>query len=94
MTNRPDLQDIRRRAQEHRGRQHVERVLQIAREHRAEQARQTYRERHAPQVLTNGQALAGFAALGWFLWLCCKDWRQSEVGCRSAPIRRLLRNGG
>ncbi|AMK20262.1 multidrug resistance protein VceB (plasmid) [Sphingobium sp. MI1205] len=22
--------------------------------------------------------------------LCCKDWRQSEVGCRSAPIRRLL----
>ncbi len=26
--------------------------------------------------------------------LCCKDWRQSEVGCRSAPIRRLLRNGG
>ncbi|TYR19716.1 type VII secretion-associated protein, partial [Corynebacterium urealyticum] len=25
--------------------------------------------------------------------LCCKDWRQSEVGCRSAPIRRLLRNG-
>jgi endonuclease/exonuclease/phosphatase family metal-dependent hydrolase len=27
-------------------------------------------------------------------WLCCKDWRQSEVGCRSAPIRRLLRNGG
>src|SRR3546814_1251931 len=20
--------------------------------------------------------------------LCCKDWRQSEVGCRSAPIRR------
>src|SRR3546814_6401657 len=24
--------------------------------------------------------------------LCCKDWRQSEVGCRSAPIRRLLRN--
>jgi catechol 2,3-dioxygenase-like lactoylglutathione lyase family enzyme len=28
------------------------------------------------------------------VWLCCKDWRQSEVGCRSAPIRRLLRNGG
>ncbi|QJJ51582.1 ATP-binding cassette domain-containing protein (plasmid) [Klebsiella pneumoniae] len=28
------------------------------------------------------------------LRLCCKDWRQSEVGCRSAPIRRLLRNGG
>ncbi|MDK8791973.1 recombinase family protein, partial [Corynebacterium sp. MSK039] len=27
------------------------------------------------------------------LGLCCKDWRQSEVGCRSAPIRRLLRNG-
>ncbi|QHD69654.1 transposase [Sphingobium yanoikuyae] len=27
-------------------------------------------------------------------WLCCKDWRQSQVGCRSAPIRRLLRNGG
>ena len=26
--------------------------------------------------------------------LCCKEWRQSEVGCRSAPIRRLLRNGG
>lgn len=23
-----------------------------------------------------------------------QDWRQSEVGCRSAPIRRLLRNGG
>ena len=30
----------------------------------------------------------------FFIWLCCKDWRQSEVGCRSAPIRRLLRNGG
>src|SRR3546814_4586585 len=29
-----------------------------------------------------------------FYRLCCKDWRQSEVGCRSAPIRRLLRNGG
>nr|WP_234449533.1 DUF262 domain-containing protein [Morganella morganii] len=29
-----------------------------------------------------------------FEGLCCKDWRQSEVGCRSAPIRRLLRNGG
>ncbi|RIV81867.1 hypothetical protein D2V17_16520 [Aurantiacibacter xanthus] len=29
-----------------------------------------------------------------YTWLCCKDWRQSEVGCRSAPIRRLLRNGG
>ena len=29
-----------------------------------------------------------------FVRLCCKDWRQSEVGCRSAPIRRLLRNGG
>ncbi|EQB18775.1 ArdC-like ssDNA-binding domain-containing protein [Sphingobium lactosutens] len=29
-----------------------------------------------------------------FSRLCCKDWRQSEVGCRSAPIRRLLRNGG
>ncbi|WP_236036614.1 glutathione S-transferase [Rhizorhabdus histidinilytica] len=28
------------------------------------------------------------------LRLCCKDWRQSQVGCRSAPIRRLLRNGG
>src|SRR3546814_15500226 len=26
--------------------------------------------------------------------LCCKDCRQSEVGCRSPPIRRLLRNGG
>ena len=34
---------------------------------------------------THGQAL---------IRLCCKDWRQSEVGCRSAPIRRLLRNGG
>ncbi|MEX6940277.1 broad-spectrum mercury transporter MerE, partial [Pseudomonas aeruginosa] len=33
--------------------------------------------------------LAGTTAGG----LCCKDWRQSEVGCRSAPIRRLLRNG-
>lgn len=30
----------------------------------------------------------------WSRRLCCKDWRQSEVGCRSAPIRRLLRNGG
>src|SRR3546814_18643683 len=26
--------------------------------------------------------------------LCCNDWRQSEVGCRSAPTRRLLRTGG
>jgi AcrR family transcriptional regulator len=42
------------------------------------------------------------AILGLVFWrptariwrLCCKDWRQSEVGCRSAPIRRLLRNGG
>ena len=35
---------------------------------------------------------AGFGTI--FGGLCCKDWRQSEVGCRSAPIRRLLRNGG
>src|SRR5699024_9633196 len=35
------------------------------------------------------------AFLSWLAnGLCCKDWRQSEVGCRSAPIRRLLRNGG
>ncbi|WP_223865820.1 DUF4158 domain-containing protein, partial [Pseudomonas aeruginosa] len=34
----------------------------------------------------------GFRLSRWRL--CCKDWRQSEVGCRSAPIRRLLRNGG
>src|SRR3546814_900929 len=27
-------------------------------------------------------------------WVCGEDWRESEVGCRSAPIRRLLRNGG
>jgi len=33
-------------------------------------------------------------ARGADIRLCCKDWRQSEVGCRSAPIRRLLRNGG
>src|SRR3546814_8285459 len=25
--------------------------------------------------------------------LCCKDWRQTAVGCRSAPIGRLLRKG-
>ncbi len=44
----------------------------------------------------------GRVRIGWhcneardlILGLCCKDWRQSEVGCRSAPIRRLLRNGG
>ena len=34
------------------------------------------------------------AHIGLLGGLCCKDWRQSEVGCRSAPIRRLLRNGG
>ena len=34
------------------------------------------------------------ASTMFFDRLCCKDWRQSEVGCRSAPIRRLLRNGG
>lgn len=33
-------------------------------------------------------------AMNFVYGLCCKDWRQSEVGCRSAPIRRLLRNGG
>ncbi len=38
----------------------------------------------------HGLATAYYLAKG----LCCKDWRQSEVGCRSAPIRRLLRNGG
>ena len=36
----------------------------------------------------------GVAELAIGEGLCCKDWRQSEVGCRSAPIRRLLRNGG
>ncbi|MBD3814402.1 MAG: CoA transferase, partial [Betaproteobacteria bacterium] len=49
---------------------------------------------------TQRQALAEIFATktrdAWseLLGLCCKDWRQSEVGCRSAPIRRLLRNGG
>src|SRR3546814_6857978 len=39
------------------------------------------------------EGLARARALEWLaLQLCCKDWRQSEVGCRSAPIRRLLRN--
>ena len=43
-----------------------------------------------------GQELAVYriAQEGLTNGLCCKDWRQSEVGCRSAPIRRLLRNGG
>jgi DNA invertase Pin-like site-specific DNA recombinase len=38
--------------------------------------------------------LDALTAAGCEKRLCCKDWRQSEVGCRSAPIRRLLRNGG
>ena len=47
----------------------------------------------------NADALLAFVkeqqvTVDWILGLCCKDWRQSEVGCRSAPIRRLLRNGG
>ena len=68
------------------------------------------RKANAPRRPGQGRAgkiLLGL--LAWFvgllfvsplLWmlltsrLCCKDWRQSEVGCRSAPIRRLLRNGG
>ncbi|WP_254535991.1 hypothetical protein [Sphingopyxis terrae] len=40
------------------------------------------------------EAVAADPALALDVRLCCKDWRQSEVGCRSAPIRRLLRNGG
>ncbi|UFM87570.1 hypothetical protein LO758_22975 [Pseudomonas aeruginosa] len=40
------------------------------------------------------QASTGLGDLYCGCGLCCKDWRQSEVGCRSAPIRRLLRNGG
>ncbi|MBO9380789.1 DUF1738 domain-containing protein [Sphingomonas histidinilytica] len=39
----------------------------------------------------NGEPYRG---MNTFWRLCCKDWRQSQVGCRSAPIRRLLRNGG
>ncbi len=42
------------------------------------------------KVITGGGSNETAHAIG----LCCKDWRQSEVGCRSAPIRRLLRNGG
>ncbi|EDV7760365.1 hypothetical protein BEL54_005024 [Salmonella enterica subsp. enterica serovar Bredeney] len=42
---------------------------------------------------TKGCLIANFATVPGG-GLCCKDWRQSEVGCRSAPIRRLLRNGG
>ncbi|AMK20341.1 MULTISPECIES: glutathione S-transferase N-terminal domain-containing protein [Sphingobium] len=45
------------------------------------------------KALLPTEGLARARALEW-LGLCCKDWRQSEVGCRSAPIRRLLRNGG
>src|SRR3546814_3806026 len=47
------------------------------------------------KALLPTEGLARARALEWLaLRLCCKDWRQSEVGCRSAPIRRLLRNGG
>jgi len=45
-------------------------------------------------LLINDSLSVDVAGLGSFDRLCCKDWRQSEVGCRSAPIRRLLRNGG
>ncbi len=46
-------------------------------------------------VVTHGRGKIVIAGAGEHqLRLCCKDWRQSEVGCRSAPIRRLLRNGG
>ncbi|KMS61199.1 hypothetical protein V475_15530 [Sphingobium baderi LL03] len=53
----------------------------------------------AAAILAGAGWILGRARLGLTLWiafggLCCKDWRQSEVGCRSAPIRRLLRNGG
>ena len=44
--------------------------------------------------LTGDPVAVGHVADHWDERLCCKDWRQSEVGCRSAPIRRLLRNGG
>ncbi|WP_456299635.1 hypothetical protein [Novosphingobium aquimarinum] len=50
------------------------------------------------RVSTGDQDVAGqtmrLEKAGAIKGLCCKDWRQSEVGCRSAPIRRLLRNGG
>ncbi|QDH36329.1 hypothetical protein E2E27_17830 (plasmid) [Porphyrobacter sp. YT40] len=45
--------------------------------------------RRRPSPISEALLYAEFAVR-----LCCKDWRQSEVGCRSAPIRRLLRNGG
>src|SRR3546814_8997163 len=41
------------------------------------------------KALLPTEGLARARALEWLaLRLCCKDWRQSEVGCRSAPIRR------
>src|SRR3546814_16507076 len=47
------------------------------------------------KALLPTEGIARARALEWLaMRLCCKDWRQSEVGGRSAPIRRLLRNGG
>ncbi len=46
------------------------------------------------QVRSAGSAGNYYTDKDNYYGLCCKDWRQSEVGCRSAPIRRLLRNGG
>src|SRR3546814_16777417 len=47
------------------------------------------------KALLPTEGLARARALEWLaLRLCCKDWRQPEVGCRSAPNRRLLRNAG
>ncbi|QNE33673.1 hypothetical protein F1C10_16370 (plasmid) [Sphingomonas sp. NBWT7] len=68
-----------------------------SREHRAEGASNGSAWYAASvYVLRLGQAV--FCRQALKRWparrLCCKDWRQSEVGCRSAPIRRLLRNGG
>ena len=45
-------------------------------------------------LVASWKAVTGASLRGCTGGLCCKDWRQSEVGCRSAPIRRLLRNGG
>src|SRR3546814_9011012 len=40
------------------------------------------------KALLPTEGLARARALEWLaLRLCCKDWRQYEVGCRSAPIR-------
>lgn len=71
-----------------------EQIIAILKEQEAGMATADVCRRHGISSATFYKWKSKYGGLEVSEGLCCKDWRQSEVGCRSAPIRRLLRNGG